>query len=44
LARKIAERCSLKGGGNERTAQLGGADMDDIDSYRNEIGRLLTNE
>lgn len=44
LARRIAERCSLKGGGNERTAQLGGADKDAVESYRNEIGDLLTHE
>jgi len=44
LAREIAERCSLKGGGNERTAQLGGADMDAVASYRDEIRKLLTNE
>jgi len=44
LAKNMAERCSLKGGGNEGTAQLGGADMDAVALYRDEIRKLLTNE
>lgn len=44
LARAMAESFALKGGGNEKNAQLGGADLTDLAAYRTEIGRLLSGE
>ncbi len=44
LARAMTESFALKGGGNERNAQLGGADLTDLAAYRAEIGRLLSCE
>lgn len=44
MAREIAARCNLKGGGNSRTAQLGGSVSDQFDSCRKVIHSLLQNE
>ncbi len=41
LARQLATACGLKGGGNDRQAQLGGATPDDFETYRKTIGGLL---
>ena len=44
LARELASRCHLKGGGNNRIAQLGGAVPGDLDSYRKTICAILEDE
>jgi alanyl-tRNA synthetase len=41
LARELAAAADLKGGGNDRVAQLGGADESRIDFYREKLGKLL---
>ncbi len=41
LAKGISEATGLKGGGNPRQAQLGGADKQKLDDYRKELIRLV---
>ncbi|MEW5796747.1 MAG: DHHA1 domain-containing protein [Candidatus Zixiibacteriota bacterium] len=43
LARELGTRLSLKGGGNERVAQLGGADITDLEAYRSALRSILEN-
>jgi alanyl-tRNA synthetase len=43
LAKQLAAECGLKGGGNDRQAQLGGASRDNLKAYREAIVRLLEN-
>ena len=42
LARELAAAADLKGGGNDRVAQLGGADATRLDFYRETLGKLLS--
>ena len=41
LAREIAKRAGLKGGGNERLAQLGGSEVTDLGSINSILEKLL---
>jgi len=41
LARQLAERSGLKGGGNRRQAQLGGAPIADLEPYRAMVREIL---
>ena len=41
LARQLAAAAGLKGGGNDRIAQLGGADAAQLDHYRESLRKLL---
>ncbi|MBU8934814.1 MAG: hypothetical protein KOO62_12560 [candidate division Zixibacteria bacterium] len=43
LARQIGVACGLKGGGNERVAQLGTVDRDSLERYRQAIEQVVTN-
>jgi alanyl-tRNA synthetase len=44
LARKLVERTGLKGGGSDRLAQLGGADREKLEYYRDLLVDLAGNE
>ncbi len=44
LAKELAARTSLKGGGSDNQAQLGGADVKQVDQYRRTVEELLTHE
>ena len=44
MARQLASTCSLKGGGSDTQAQLGGADPAKADEYRRKVEELLSHE